>query len=77
MELSGLACNDDGLCRLADFEQRLTERIEAYDATPTNMPGTSSSDSRRSANIYNLQGMRADTNNAGIYIKNGQKVVLN
>lgn len=77
MELSGLACNDDGLCRLADFEQRLTERIEAYDATPTSMPGARSSDSRRSANIYNLQGMRVDTKNAGIYIKNGQKVVLN
>ena len=41
------------------------------------MPGTRSSDSRRSANIYNLQGIRVDTKNAGIYIKNGQKVVLN
>ena len=78
MELKGLNANDDGLYRLTDFEQRFTERIEAYDATPSSIRSTKYGDSATSAKVYNLQGQRVDegTQHAGIYIRNGQKVVI-
>ena len=78
MELKGLNANDDGLYRLTDFEQRFTERIEANDATPSSIRSTEHSENRNSATIYNLQGQRFDkeAQNAGIYIKNGRKVML-
>ena len=79
MELKGLNANDDGLYRLTDFEQRFTERIEAYDATPSSIRSTKYGDSATPAKVYNLQGQRVDeggTQHAGIYIRNGQKVVI-
>ena len=79
MELKGLNANDDGLYRLTDFEQRFTERIEAYDATPSNIQSTKYGDNGTPAKVYNLQGQRVDeggTQHAGIYIRNGQKVVI-
>ena len=79
MELKGLNANDDGLYRLTDFEQRFTERIEAYDAAPSSIRSTKYGDSAASAKVYNLQGQRVDeggTQHAGIYIRNGQKVVI-
>ena len=78
MELKGLLCNDDGLFRLSDFEQQFSERIEAYDADPTGIQTRKYNNSPSSAIVYNLQGQRLDkdSQNAGIYIKNGQKVLL-
>ena len=77
MQLKGLDANDDGLYRLTDFEQRLTERIEANDATPSSIRSTTYSDTRSSAAVYNLRGQQVDkhTQNAGIYIKNGRKTM--
>jgi len=78
MELKGLEANDDGLYRMKDFEQHFTERIEANDATASSIRSTTYGSNRSAAAVYNLQGQRLDndTQNAGIYIKNGQKVVL-
>jgi glucose-1-phosphatase len=77
MELKGLEANDDGLYRLADFEQHLSDRIDAYDDVPSSIRGTDNSKSRPTAAIYDLQGRQVDkdTLGAGIYISNGQKVI--
>jgi glucose-1-phosphatase len=78
MELKGLNANSDGLYRLADFEQRFTERIEAYDATPSSIQSMKYGESSSLTTVYNLQGQRLDEDaqNAGIYIKSGRKVVV-
>lgn len=78
MELKGLNANSDGLYRLADFEQRFTERIEAYDATPSSIQGMKYGESSSLTTVYNLQGQRLDEDaqKAGIYIKSGRKVVV-
>lgn len=77
MELKGLEANDDGLYRLADFEQHLSDCIDAYDDVPSSIRGTDNSKSRPTAAIYDLQGRQVDkdTVGAGIYISNGQKVI--
>ena len=51
IELKGLNANDDGLYRLTDFEQRFTERIEAYDATPSSIRSTKYGDSATSSKV--------------------------
>ena len=78
MVLKGLAANDDGLYRLADFEQRFTERIEANGDTTSSIRSMEHSGNTTPAAVYSLQGQRLyeEAQNTGIYIKNGRKMVI-
>jgi hypothetical protein len=77
MVLKGLSANNDGLYRLADFEQRFTERIEANGDTASSVRSMEYSGNATPAAVYNLQGQRLyeEAQNTGIYIKNGRKMV--
>ena len=77
MKLNGLQANDDGLYRLADFEQRIAERIEANGATPAGIQSMQRRDSHAQAKVYDLQGRQTVKSlpDRGIYIKNARKVI--
>jgi len=78
ISLAGLTANADGLYLLSDLEQRLTERIAAYDQPLTSINPTVAKNTSLQAVIYDLQGQRkANTpQHPGIYIRDRQKVVI-
>ena len=78
--VEGLTANADGLYRLADLDAHIANAMAEYDAiedVPTAVRSVNQPESAsQPAAIYNLQGQRLDTMLQGVYIHQGQKVLI-
>ena len=76
--IDGLAVNDDGLYRLADFDARMSEAMAEYDAiedATSAVPAAARMIPINSAHAYTLNGVLATDSTRGVVVEQGQKTI--